>query len=408
MIDPATMSLPSMLRPPRPLYARRVPIHWDDIEILRILDERERGDGGRIFDGFELINTVAARRDGPATGVDYHSFLQELFVLQKAGLLTWELTKLPPQVRQLDPSDAQYYLQNVHYPALTFEGRNTARGRIIFVPPPEPDEDDGRSIPGLIIKDIAVSIQQAVGGQDDFRRELEFLAESGISPENLSDTGSSEGGVARQTMEQLHRGTSAQRRELRQFIARWLEGALYAEPSDTEYQKIVGGLARQGWFVKDGRIVIGEPVRNGRKGKAPSPALDELHPTVWDAAAPQWKVKHLHDAVMDASKAVNAMLQAKVGRDDVSEVKLVQPAFSSNPPTADERRFRFPDIADQQTRDSVTAGVLQFGVGCFKAIRNPIGHLPDDQHEITEQEALEQLAAWSLFARWIERAEVEG
>lgn len=38
-------------------------------------------------------------------------------------------------------------------------------------------------------------------------------------------------------------------------------------------------------------------------------------------------------------------------------------------------------------------GVLSLGVGCFRAIRNPLGHLPDDQHDITEQETVEQLAA---------------
>lgn len=384
-----------------------MPIHWDDIEILRVLDERERGDGGRIFDGFELINTVAARHEGAAKDVDYHSFLRELFVLERAGLLTWELTKLPPQVRQLDPRDAQYFLQNVHNPALTFDGRNAARGRIIFLPTPEPDEDDGRSIPGLIIKDIAISIQQAVGGQDDFRRELEFLTESGISPENLSQTVSGEDSVARQTMEQLHRGTNAQRRELRQFIAAWLEGALYAAPSEAEYKKIVDGLARQGWFVKDGRLVPCEPVRRTRGEAPPMPTVDQLHPSVWKAAEPQWSARHLHDAVMAASKAVNAMLQIKVGRSDLAEVALVQEAFSKNPPTPGRPRLRFPMIEDDKTRESQNQGALSFGVGCFQAIRNPIGHLPDDQHEITEQEALEQLAAWSLFARWIERAEVE-
>jgi hypothetical protein len=50
---------------------------------------------------------------------------------------------------------------------------------------------------------------------------------------------------------------------------------------------------------------------------------------------------------------------------------------------------------------------MYFGMGCFMAIRNPIGHLPREHHEITEQEALEQLAAWSLLARWIEHAEIE-
>ena len=50
---------------------------------------------------------------------------------------------------------------------------------------------------------------------------------------------------------------------------------------------------------------------------------------------------------------------------------------------------------------------MQFGAGCFQAIRNPAGHLPKDEHQLSEQEALEQLASPSLFARWIERAAVE-
>lgn len=51
-------------------------------------------------------------------------------------------------------------------------------------------------------------------------------------------------------------------------------------------------------------------------------------------------------------------------------------------------------------------GVMNFGAGCFMAIRNPVGHLPNDEHELTEQEALERLAAGSLLARWIDEANV--
>src|SRR6185312_11816838 len=150
-------------------------------------------------------------------------------------------------------------------------------------------------------------------------------------------------------------------------------------------------------FVKDGRLVIGEPVRKSRDASPPTPKLDELHPMVWTAAEPQWKAGHLHDAVLAASKAVNKLLESKVGRSDASGVKLVTESFSEKAPVDSVPRLRFPDIEGEQTRASVTAGVLSFGVGCFKAIRNPLGHLPDDQHDITQQEALEQLAAWSLF-----------
>jgi hypothetical protein len=41
---------------------------------------------------------------------------------------------------------------------------------------------------------------------------------------------------------------------------------------------------------------------------------------------------------------------------------------------------------------------MSFGAGCFQAIRNPVGHLINEQ---SEQAALERLAALSLLARWI-------
>ena len=51
-------------------------------------------------------------------------------------------------------------------------------------------------------------------------------------------------------------------------------------------------------------------------------------------------------------------------------------------------------------------GAMSFGVGCFQAIRNPVGHLPNDEHELTEQQALERLAALSLLARWVDEADI--
>jgi hypothetical protein len=50
---------------------------------------------------------------------------------------------------------------------------------------------------------------------------------------------------------------------------------------------------------------------------------------------------------------------------------------------------------------------MDFGAGCFAAIRNPIGHLPNEEVELSFQQALEQLAALSLLARWIDDAQLE-
>jgi hypothetical protein len=133
-------------------------------------------------------------------------------------------------------------------------------------------------------------------------------------------------------------------------------------------------------------------------------ALNEL---VWSAASPQWSTGHLQEAVLAGAKAVNSMLQAKLGRRDASDTSLVREAFSENDPAPGRPRLRFPTIEDEQTRESMRQGVMGFGSGCFQAIRNPVGHLPNEEHELSDQEALERLAAWSLLARWIEQAEVE-
>lgn len=145
----------------------------------------------------------------------------------------------------------------------------------------------------------------------------------------------------------------------------------------------------------------------GGADSSPRLAAGAMHELVWGAAAAQWSTGHRHEAVLAAAKAVNSMLQAKVGRRDVSEMKLVREAFSDGPPSAGKQRLRFLEVADEQTRESMRRGVMDFGSGCFQAIRNPIGHLPNEELELSEQAALERLAALSLFARWIDEAAVE-
>lgn len=144
----------------------------------------------------------------------------------------------------------------------------------------------------------------------------------------------------------------------------------------------------------------------GDNDQSPRLAAGQFHPLVWSGAAAQWATGHLHEAVLAAAKAVNSQLQKKLNRRDLSDAKLVRDAFSEKDPAEGRPRLRFDAIEDEQTRTSMREGVMSFGAGCFMAIRNPVGHLPNDEHELTEQEALERLAALSLLARWIEQANV--
>jgi hypothetical protein len=89
---------------------------------------------------------------------------------------------------------------------------------------------------------------------------------------------------AKHALYEMAIGTSGRRRELRHFIGAWLDDQLHTVPSDNERDLIERDLARQGWFVKDGRLVIGEPARRGHGTQAPTPAVEQLHPIVWKAA----------------------------------------------------------------------------------------------------------------------------
>lgn len=373
---------------------------WNDFEILQLIDACDKGERGGIHNGIALAETLAANRGVSLTEQDYASLIRELLVLHSGGLLTWQVMSSLGRVRPITPNEPNDYLNNIRDFALTIDGRDRSRGQIVQVPTPDPAEDDGRMIATLTLEDVARSIDRV---HAPFQA-IQLLIEAGISPEQDS-------GDEGETWEKvlpifvlLSLGTSGQRRELRNFLGAWLDDELHTGPSGDEREKIEHALARQGWFVKDGRLVVGERVRRVHDAGPPMLAPDRLHPSIWAAAEPQWATRHLHDAVMAASKAVNAMLQGKVGRDDIAEVALVREAFSPNPPVPGRPRLRFAAIENERTRESVTQGALSFGVGCFQAIRNPVGHLPDDEHDLSEQEALEQLAAWSLFARWIERA----
>ena len=60
---------------------------------------------------------------------------------------------------------------------------------------------------------------------------------------------------------------------------------------------------------------------------------------------------------------------------------------------------------DSDTYKSVQRGAMAFAEGIFAGIRNPLSHEVDQ--ELTEQEALEYLAALSVLARWVDESTVE-
>ncbi|MFD7673388.1 TIGR02391 family protein [Streptomyces anulatus] len=137
---------------------------------------------------------------------------------------------------------------------------------------------------------------------------------------------------------------------------------------------------------------------------APSLPADQFHPWVWDASRTFWQSQHYRASVHAAATSINAHLQKKLGRRDLADAKLVQEAFSERAPEPGKPRLRVAgDQADPgvQTRQR---GALQLALGAYSAFRNPAAHETGD---LAEQEALEQLATFSLVARLIDQCHVE-
>lgn len=138
---------------------------------------------------------------------------------------------------------------------------------------------------------------------------------------------------------------------------------------------------------------------------APRLSAGQFHPWVWQAAKDLWRNGHYRSAISSAALRVNAETQAKVGRMDVSEVKLFQPTFSSDPAKPGNPRLRVWSNDGSDTYKSIHRGISAFAEGLYAAIRNPNSHAV--QAELDETIALEQLAAFSVLARWVDDASVE-
>jgi hypothetical protein len=138
---------------------------------------------------------------------------------------------------------------------------------------------------------------------------------------------------------------------------------------------------------------------------APTLAADQLHPWVWEPAAPLWAAEARQDAILAAARTVNRRLQQKLNRHDVGEADLCLQTFEMKDPLPGKPRLRFPGDRSTPTWRARQDGAKYLGAGFFLAIRNVAAH--EDAVSWSEQEALEQLSTLSVLARWITECAVE-
>lgn len=150
---------------------------------------------------------------------------------------------------------------------------------------------------------------------------------------------------------------------------------------------------------------LGAEVRERMRPDSPDLVADQFHPWAWDAAAPLWEAGTTQEAVHAAARSVNAYLQQKLDRRSASESALCREAFSQDNPKPGRLRLRFPGDRTSETWRSRQQGAMEFGSGCFTGIRNPVAH--EEALSLPERVSLEQFAAFSVLARWIEECTVE-
>lgn len=361
-------------------------MHWDDLKILQTIDLLEQSEIGSLSIGLWLMERVA---DGQLLdhNRDYVPFVWELMVANHANYVVWDDRGVSPH-RPEPRSDANAWLQEIRDIRLTLAGRDRARGRVVLAQLPDPDEDDDRLITGMTLEEIA----RVIGDAFTPSQLPRFLRDSGIPEEYLGPVEEQDNwSYTLVVFERLHDGGSAARRVLREFIGRWLEDKLHDGPRPDVLRRILAQLARQGWYVREGRLVIGEPQVSeiplaspiGREAR-----ISALHPLIRQASDRYIESNHMGAAILEAFKAINIRVKELTGL-DADGTDLMGKAFGTTTP-----RLLLADQETQTGRD-IQSGFQHLFRGAVTGIRNPNAH--ELFRPLDDNEALEQLSFASLL-----------
>jgi uncharacterized protein (TIGR02391 family) len=369
---------------------------WDNIQILQAVDRhQERFGGGEVWgvDGRQLMEELAG---GIVTDDKLHrGFIRELEIAAAEGYLTFTAEIFGGNAEQIRQSNSYYWLQQARNFALTVKGQDRARGIRVVQHLPDPAEDDGRQISGLILQQIASAIAEEYTTSHQI---LTFLAEGEIPldrlplPEGTSGIDADRGGFVYAVLIGLEMWGSEGRRILRSFIGAWLDDRMNSGPTEELRRKLVEQLARRGWYVVEGNLVIGDPSRGTR---ARSPVLRDarlaaLHPQILEVAEQLFRDEHRAAAVFEAAKAVNNRVKAMSGLTG-DGAGMMGDAFKDKQPA-----LELADLTTQTGRD-VQAGYRFLFMGSQQAIRNPAAH--EQFREMDDDEAFELLGLVSHLMR---------
>ncbi|MCE7080425.1 TIGR02391 family protein [Streptomyces sp. ST2-7A] len=142
----------------------------------------------------------------------------------------------------------------------------------------------------------------------------------------------------------------------------------------------------------------------------PGFAPSQLHPIIWTAAAAHWTTHQYRVAVREASEALTLHWKTVLGRHDSNDTPFWQETLSPGDPKPGKPKLVWPGDPTTKTCKSMRGGLEPLGkaltnlaTGLNLTVRNVTTHTRD---ELTEQEGMERLAAYSYFARLLEKCEI--
>lgn len=140
-----------------------------------------------------------------------------------------------------------------------------------------------------------------------------------------------------------------------------------------------------------------------------SPAL--MHPVVWAGAAAHWTSHQYRVAVREAAEALTVHWKERLGRNDVDDTPFWQQTLSSGEAEPGRPKLRWPGDLEDKTTKSMRGGLEPLAkslnglaTGLNLTVRNVTTHTRD---ELSEQEAMERLAAYSYLARLLDACQID-
>lgn len=151
-------------------------------------------------------------------------------------------------------------------------------------------------------------------------------------------------------------------------------------------------------------------VQSSAESQYPAFSPAKFHAVVWSKAVEFWTIHQYRVAVREAAEGLTNHWKNRLGRNDVGGTKFWQETLSPGEPKPGIPKLVWPGESADKTVKSVQRGLEPLGkalnalaTGLNMTVRNVATHT---LNELSEQEGMERLAAYSYFARLLDQCEI--